>query len=147
MKTKITYLFLLMLVIPFLSGCQGILQDLFKTKRPSQTPMVAMLKTELSYLNLQNPKNDLDKNIAHKDYRFICVYGYSIVCPGTDGPDNMQEYGSRMIEGTSDAVEGDEHHKLQGLAFIYAEKYNQFLMKKIKGLQKQGSKPNKTVIF
>jgi len=147
MKTKITYLFLFLLAIPVLSGCQGMLQELFQEKRQSQTPMVAMLKTELSYLDLQNPKNDLDKNIAHKDYRFICVYGVSIVCPGTDGPGYIQEYGSRMIEGTSDTAEGEEHHKLQGIAFVYAEKYNQFLMDKIKRLQKEGSKPGKTVVF
>ncbi|MDH5191400.1 MAG: hypothetical protein OEW89_09125, partial [Gammaproteobacteria bacterium] len=89
-----------------------MLQDLFQAKRPSQTPMVAMLKTELSYLDLESPKNDLDKNIAHRDFRFICVYGVSIVCPGTKGPDYIQEYGSRMIEGTTDTAEGEEHHKL-----------------------------------
>ncbi|MDH5595030.1 MAG: hypothetical protein OEY35_06710 [Gammaproteobacteria bacterium] len=124
-----------------------MLQDLFQAKRPSQTPMVAMLKTELSYLDLESPKNDLDKNIAHRDFRFICVYGVSIVCPGTKGPDYIQEYGSRMIEGTTDTAEGEEHHKLQGIAFVYAEKYNQLLMEKISRLQKEGNKPNKTVVF
>jgi hypothetical protein len=145
MKIKITYL--LLLIIPLLSGCQGMMQGLFTTEQSSHTPLVAMLKTELSYLDLQNPKNDLDKNIAHKDYRFICVYGVSIVCPGTDGPAHIQEYGTRMIEGTSDIAEGEEHHKLQGIAFIYAEKYNQFLVGKIKRLQKEGNKPSKTVVF
>jgi len=147
MKTKNTYLFLIILLAPLMSGCQGMLQELFKSHRQSQTPLVAMLKTELSYLDLQNPKHDLDKNIAHKDYRFICVYGYSIVCPGTEGPENIQKYGSRMIEGTSDTLEGDEHSKLQGIAFVYAEKYNQFLMGVIKSLQKDGTSPNKTVVF
>ncbi|MDH5191589.1 MAG: hypothetical protein OEW89_10125, partial [Gammaproteobacteria bacterium] len=77
----------------------------------------------------------------------ICVYGVSIVCPGTKGPDYIQEYGSRMIEGTTDTAEGEEHHKLQGIAFVYAEKYNQLLMEKISRLQKEGNKPNKTVVF
>jgi len=146
MSIKAVRTLILSIFLLGLGGCQALMEQLVG-KQPEQTSLIAILKTELSYLDLDNPKNDLNKNIAHKDYRFMCVYGVSIVCPGMVNPDYMQTYGTRMIEGTSDTLEGDEHNKLQGIAFVYAEKYNMYLTEKIKSIQKEGKDPNKTVVF
>jgi hypothetical protein len=105
----------------------------YSEKTNSQISAVAIVKTELASLNLQNPESDLEKNFIHGDKRFIGIYGFVLYCPGTQGVsyDFIKQYGIRTIDGTSDALENEEHIALQRAAIKYAERYNQELLRKL----------------
>ena len=85
--------------------------------------------------DLENPTRDLENNISHNDYRFLCVYGYTETIPGVTIDKNMSElkdkYGIRCIDGTTDAIEDDEHLKLMNSVVNYAEEYNTELLRKL----------------
>jgi hypothetical protein len=102
------------------------------------TSNTAILRTELSVLNLDYPEKDLDRNLSYKDYRCIAICGFICYHPGaapTD-VDVCRRFGSRTIIGTSDAIEGDEHGKLIAIASKYATEYNTRLIPRLKRLEK-----------
>ena len=74
---------------------------------------------------------DANTAIEKKDFRFLGIAGYTITFPGI--PQEKQQeltnkYGSIIIEGTGDVVEGEEHIRLISLAKAYAETYNAFII-------------------
>ena len=89
---------------------------------------VDLLRKQLVLLNLDNPESDLEKHLLSRDKNPVCVYGYAVDCPGWSGS-NIQ--GPRMIEGTSDYVENEEHENLIDRARSYALRYNAALSKRL----------------
>jgi hypothetical protein len=77
-------------------------------------------------LNLENPKLDLTKKLDVDDFRFIGLYGFSTYFPGVENNDLefIDRYGSRILEGTSDSIESEDHGKLITIAEDYAKTYN-----------------------
>lgn len=94
-----------------------------------------ILRAELKKFNFDNPEKDITINLEKKDTRFIGVYNYAVSLPGILTQEQSyikDKYGVRMIEGTSDAIESDEHAKLMTLAYKYAKEYNQKLLEILK---------------
>jgi outer membrane lipoprotein LolB len=92
------------------------------------------LSLALEKLDLSNPVADLDAALRAGDKRFVCVLGYGATAPGVSTKDeiSLQSRGMRCIEGTSDALESDEHERLTGKAIAYARSYNLELMRRIR---------------
>lgn len=128
MKRKLTIALLLLLLTP---GCLSVTPRRFEKPITNDT---AILKTTLSCLNLESPQKDVDRNINNGDLRFICVCGFACYTPGVQKDDLLltKKYGVRCLDGTSDAIEGEEHGKLIEMARQYAEQYNMVLLKKLK---------------
>lgn len=109
---------------------------------------ISILKKELESLNINNPKQDFATKVGHDDFRFFGLYGYTQYFPGIkeDEYKFVEEYGKLMFEGTSDAIESDEHGKLIQKARLYAEIYNTTLLtylKKYNFKPKDGYIPDK----
>ena len=94
---------------------------------PTKLTQVAILKTLLLPIDLDNPEQDLKARVSHNDYRFLAVGGFGIEYPGLKNKTLLCTYGYRFIVGTSDAVESDEHNELSGKFSFYAEQYNVLL--------------------
>ena len=92
---------------------------------------------------------EVDNAIAHSDFRFISISGNSYLYPGLEGgykkledgkkafiglsykyEKYIMKYGFKVIEGTSDVINPADP-PLQGVAYDFAKKYNQKLLKKI----------------
>lgn len=104
-----------------------------KQKNPSIN-QAEVLKSELAFFNIQDLMSDLNKNIELKDYRFIGLYGYGTYYPGVESEDYKYiiEHGSLFIDGTSDAIESEEHGDLIQTAKKYVENYNKALLNYLK---------------
>jgi hypothetical protein len=65
-----------------------------------------------------------------KDYRLLAVRGFTIEVPGAgdDVPKIEKENGIKVIPGTSDMFENEEHRRLNEKAREYAKKYNETLL-------------------
>jgi hypothetical protein len=110
--------------------------------------METTLRNALQVLNLDNPKEDLTTKIGRDDLRFIGLYGYAVFFPGVNQKDYplIDKYGILMIEGTSDAIESEEHAELIDKAILYGEIYNTALLSHIKKhnvILQEGYVPNK----
>src|SRR5690348_3943897 len=90
---------------------------------PRRHQQTDRLKLELASMNLAQPQEDVEKNVAKGDLRHICLWDLSSEVPGVDvsGLDRSQV---RCLEGTSDAIEGDRHAALIREARAYAAAYN-----------------------
>ena len=84
--------------------------------------------SELRRIASSSPATDLEDAIARSDLRFVGVYGFTVEVLGV--PDwDAGSYGLRMIPGTSDATESQEHYRLNQQARQYALEYNLLLLK------------------
>jgi len=101
---------------------------MFSRPKPAKNPI-----KQLSLQNIvsANPVTDLRAAIKQGDYRFVGILGYALDVPDVRNFHEKyeKEYGYKVIEGTSDVI---KYPKLQSIAFKYAEKYNQQLLKEIK---------------
>ncbi|HVS87057.1 MAG TPA: hypothetical protein VHF01_02420 [Candidatus Acidoferrum sp.] len=90
---------------------------------------------ELRKLRIDHAVSDARESLAAKDIRLLAVRGYTVEVPGVREDVRAIEctYGIRIIEGTSDAIEGPEHQQLIANARAYAEKYNQTIVAGKKG--------------
>jgi hypothetical protein len=95
--------------------------------RDSDSPGVRSLR----WLDSADPHRDLNDALARGDTRFVGVYGYTAVIPGVERSEVIR-HGVRYRRGTSDALEGREHARLNRLAFEYARQYNETLAKHLK---------------
>jgi hypothetical protein len=88
----------------------------------------------LRELKVENAVADAQRAIAAKDFRLLAVMGFSIEVPGAgdDVPSLEKEYGTKVIPGTSDAIQGEEHKRLNDNARAYAKKYNEFILSSVK---------------
>ena len=90
---------------------------------------------KLRWLEYADPIVDAQKALASNDYRLVGVYGYVVSIPGVEMAQWLtyqQRYGLRPIEGTSDALEGEEHARLVRKATEYAERYNKHVLAHVK---------------
>jgi hypothetical protein len=103
-------------------------------KTTNKTSNVAILRKTLENLNLNNPTEDVEKHTANNDFRFVGINGYTCYPPGVEKEDLKlaQKYDIRCLEGTSDDIENELHGRLIEAAIKYAEKYNRFLIMKLK---------------
>jgi hypothetical protein len=125
---KIKVIIIFLVIIPLFTSCQTV------NKRATKFPThVALLKTELASFNLLNPEEDMERNFSHSDKRFIGICGIACFCPGLSKEQTglINEYGMRIVSGTSDAIESAEHMQLQREATEYAKRYNEALFKKL----------------
>jgi hypothetical protein len=85
---------------------------------------------ELRKLRIDHAVSDARESLAAKDTRLLAVRGYTVEVPGVREDVRAIEStcGIRIIEGTSDAIEGPEHQQLIANARAYAEKYNQTIV-------------------
>ncbi|MCP5161202.1 MAG: hypothetical protein H6999_05005 [Hahellaceae bacterium] len=86
------------------------------------------VREKMGWLYDANPNEDALSSISRGDYRFVAVYGYSLVIPGVpmDCFSSFAEIEkwTKPIDGTSDAVDNYEHAKLNEIARVYAGWYN-----------------------
>jgi outer membrane lipoprotein LolB len=82
------------------------------------------LARALAGLNLRDPAADVRANVERGDYRPAGVCGFACLAPGFD---QGARGDLRIIDGTGDVVESDEHRRLIGQATAYARSYNQAL--------------------
>lgn len=75
-----------------------------------------------------DPEIDFRSAIREKDYRFMGVYGYSIMVPGVSMKCLDFEKDINPIVGTSDATGSYEMELFNTIAHVYAKNYN-FKMK------------------
>ena len=102
----------------------------------SYTTDLAILKTNLFPVNLRNPEEDLKIRIKHGDYRFLSMNGLIVTYHGLNFPEDkllLCLAGEKNIEGTSDALDGEEHAdlviKFTEYTAIYNSKMKQYLKK------------------
>ncbi|MFT5138056.1 MAG: hypothetical protein ACI8XV_003104 [Arenicella sp.] len=79
---------------------------------------------KLRWLYQANPIEDAEAAHQQGNYSVKCVLGYTLVCPKANSL-----FKTEIIEGTSDALDSDEHFKLNLKANQYAEAYNLHIMK------------------
>jgi hypothetical protein len=126
----------LWVLVPLVGFLAAIVM-LLSAQESSQSPQISqtsILKTELAGLSLDSPDQDVSRNISHSDYRFIGICDFACYPPGIQGEDlkYAEDYGVRIIQGTTDALENDEHGELQKAATEYAETYNRSLLEYLK---------------
>ena len=107
---------LLLLLLPLLVACQASEFEIAQEKYIN----------EMDWLQ---PRDDVEKAIKNKDFRFMGIYGYSISVPDVKLKCLNLEKDINPIKGTTDAVIGYEHEKLIAIARVYARESN-FRMKR-----------------
>jgi hypothetical protein len=98
------------------------------------TSKLGVLRTSVEGFNLDMPEEDLERRLNHGDYRLIGVLGYTLSIPGTDMDQfspTVKQLGVHIVDGTSDALEGEEHGKLVREVRQYAKQYNQALLSRL----------------
>ena len=101
----------------------------------SKTTDLAILKTTIMAINLNDPSGDLKQRLANKDYRFLGLYGLGPEYPALKFPEDKEllcSYGEKMLEGTSDSLESEEHAELVIILSKYANSYNTLLKEYLK---------------
>ena len=98
---------------------------------PSPTPDQNV--TLLRWLDSADVNADFQRHVTREhDTRFIALYGFATIVPGTDDRRDSQligRHGLRYIKGTSDAITSPEHGRLVDKAEQYAERYNSMLLR------------------
>ena len=84
---------------------------------------------EMAWLYKADPVKDMDAAFRKGDYRFVGLYRFTTYVPGLheDCGERVKNKDVRFIEGTSDAILGNEHAKLISIAEAYAKQYNMAL--------------------
>lgn len=120
------YIICLTIMLAFLSTNSSCTES---KNQPSTNPV-----EQLRWLYKADPGKDAKQAIAKGDFRLVAVYGYTLIIPGLNGDLSKYEklYGIRVIEGTSDVMQNEEHGKLNALASEYAKKYNRIILEQKK---------------
>lgn len=87
---------------------------------------------ELRALNPINAPTDADRAYARGDARLIGVYGFALEVPGYDGDPYAHKVDIRMLDGTGDAYCTKEEADLNHSARVYARKYNEVMLSRLK---------------
>jgi len=93
------------------------------------------LVKQLQWVEKADPLADAKKAVDRREFTLLGVDGYTWTIPGIEDSKKFElrkKYGLKIIEGTSDVVQGEEQKRLQGLATEYAKKYNLYLLDHIK---------------
>ncbi|RLA47786.1 MAG: hypothetical protein DRR42_17340 [Gammaproteobacteria bacterium] len=143
MLNRVKSLFSLLLSFVFIMTSQAWSEEMCS----SYTSDFAILKTNLYPINLEDPIGDLQIRVIHGDYRFLSLNEFGVIYPGLNFPDDKTLLclaGERNIEGTSDALDGDEHADLVIEFGTYVTKYNTLMKKhleKVKVKKEGGGHP------
>ena len=107
----------------FLGGCK-------RPARPTRS-----YSAQIKALESANPAVDVDRAILAGDWRFVGVMSDGPIVPGAPAWVRLSPPGQvKYIPNTSDAIESEEHGRLQRVAYRYAERYNQILLRKVPSL-------------
>jgi hypothetical protein len=92
-----------------------------------------LLDESLAFLK-QDPEKEAYKAIANNDYRFLGVMSYSVSIPGIDARDwhYIDQYGCRIIDGTSDFIANSKIQEIMRMAPGFCERYNKVILNAIK---------------
>ena len=89
----------------------------------------------MKWLDKADPVKDARQALAKGDHTLRAVCGLGVSIPGTNQNDYerlKEQFGFTAIEGTSDCLVSEEHHRLNAKAYSYAEAYNRYIMKEFK---------------
>jgi hypothetical protein len=104
-----------------------------------EAPFAVELNRRSDSLSRLDAATELKIAIAKDDWRFLGVTGYVVVAPGVDVKDPLYPKNPadmRIIEGTSDSPVGDAGMRFDGVAGVYAERYNRLLLDRLRKLRK-----------
>jgi hypothetical protein len=90
---------------------------------------------QLRWVQTADPTVDARAAVANHDSRLLGIYGYTWMIPGIPEEHRLEykdKYGLRMIEGTSDSIQNEEHGRLISAATTYAKKYNAEILRNAK---------------
>jgi len=127
----------------------GLIATLLQSYPPLALYRLWRPKDNLSTRNVlqRNANLELKINLAAGDYSVVCVQGFALVCPpysadeGYLGDRYVDELGANHIDGTTDAPGTSLDIWLQGVAYEYAEQYNQGLLESIHHRDSRMSRP------
>lgn len=114
--------FLIIMAVVLVSGC---------------APSSAKCKPRLGLAELRSLKVDAagkDAEAAYRsgDHRLIGVYGFSLEVPGLAGNPYDHKNEIRMLNGTGDAFCTKEEQALNHNARLYARKYNEAMLERLR---------------
>jgi hypothetical protein len=158
MTTKKIYIFLSLLFLTYFSFGQTVPKYIFFYKPYTDSSETNLYKDTLvkfdyniQYANIANANinDDIENAIKNNDFRLISISGNSYLFPGLEGgykklkdgtkafvplgekyEAHFKKYGFKVIEGTSDFIDGNKL-PLQSIAYDYAKKYNRLLLQKL----------------
>ena len=78
----------------------------------------------LLWLDKADPVEKFERAVSVSDYRFIGIYGEGPEVPAVNMDCIDLKKDVNYIEGTTDAILGDEHFRLIELANVYTQEYN-----------------------
>jgi hypothetical protein len=96
------------------------------------TKKIAVLKTSLLPIILEQPELDAQKRIAHGDFRFIAIQEFETSIPEVKSENDFKivcHFGTREISGITHSAQNIEHLKLIMKFKKYISRYNLFLIK------------------
>ena len=118
------------LALALLAGCNGTATT-GGDEPTGETETPETYAAQIKRLESADVAAEVDAAMARGDKRLVGVMGIGLITPGVpddyDGPDR----GVRIIENTSDAIENDEHMRLQDAAYRYAKQYNELLRQRL----------------
>ena len=85
---------------------------------------------QVTQLKVDAAETDARAAVARGDQRLLAVYGITVEVPGVDTnvATLRQQYGLRILEGTSDAIKGPQDRLFNENARKYAKKYNHIII-------------------
>jgi hypothetical protein len=91
---------------------------------------------ELEAIQHADPATAVSAALERHDERFLGIVGFSLDVPGIDlegDPDRamFDQYGTRVIAGTTDTPYDERHAQLINDARLYAAAYNRLLLWKL----------------
>ena len=87
---------------------------------------------QLRWVETANAVADADESAKSDNYQLLAIAGYTWSLPGIDDEKKWayrDRYGIKLLEGTSDVIQGSEHARLIKLATEYARQYNLRILK------------------
>ena len=97
------------------------------------TSQLAVLRSYLLPIDLDQPAQDLQVRIQHGDLRFLGIGGFVLGFPGLENRELICEHGFRYIQGTTDGLDSPEHGRLVHQFEQYATEYNSLLEAHVSG--------------
>jgi len=93
---------------------------------------IVYVESQLGNLSSENAIHDAQVSIRNGDYRFAAVRGVVLNIPGLDLPINeRRNLGYKIILGTNDMLENENHKRMVDAAYVYAKVYNIEILKSL----------------
>ena len=117
---------MILAVLIVLGGALGL-----ATAATTSTDQTNSPYSKYPQLNVETAISDAQKAIEAKDFSLYSVMGYAEEVPGVDDKDLQKiksEYGTKVIEGTSDTPMGEQGKAYNRNARLYADAYNRVIL-------------------